>query len=107
VDIHFSLFPESHSLKEPPHRPPVELRQPGDDHCTYAIAANFILSHLLICDADELGRAVLSNVGGEPGGAEAPAYLAVNEIGFVPHLITQKSKAGLSQPRYSSTKRRA
>src|SRR5215470_2431137 len=90
----FHLFLESHSLKEPPHRPLVELRQPGDDHCAHAIVANFILAHLLICNAHELGGAVLSNVSGDPGSAQAPADLAINEIGFVFHLPPPKKQSG-------------
>jgi hypothetical protein len=92
--ICFRLAPEEvHLLKEPSHRPLVKLRQPGNDHCAYAVLANLIFAELLICDADKPGRPGLSNVGGEPGKPQAPPYLAVNEIGFIFHRAALQLQA--------------
>ena len=90
----FRVFHDAHLLKEPLHRPPVDLRQPSHDHRAHAIVANFILAHLLIRDADRLGRPVLSNVGGDPCNAQTPSDLTINEVRFVFHSAPQKKQSG-------------
>src|SRR5262249_30277524 len=50
--ICFRLIPEGHFLKEPTHRPLVELRQPGNDHRAHAGFAKLIIADLMTCDAD-------------------------------------------------------